>query len=150
MRLWWLAGLAGLACNGKDSVTLGDDDDETADCVGAEPFVAGTEQMTTGGLFVSISTALPTPPDVGDNAWTISVRTESGPVEGLSLKVTPWMPLHGHGLVPPDYGASDLGGGLYQVDSFDLIMPGLWEFTVDCAGDSEQPDTTVLSLCAEG
>lgn len=146
MRLAVLPWIVLAACKG-DKVPVGDDDDDmSVDCLGAEPFVAGEEHMTTSGRYVAIAEAAPTPPDVGDNSWVLSVRSDTGPVEGLTPVVTPWMPLHDHGLVPADYSATDLGGGRYQVDTFDLIMPGAWEFTVDLGGE----DTAVLLLCAEG
>ena len=34
------------------------------------------------------------------------------------------------------------------VAMFDLIMPGLWEFTVDLSGDGS--DAALFALCAEG
>jgi hypothetical protein len=137
-----------VACNGDD-VELGDDDDATSqvDCVGAQPFLEGMEVMSTGGCYVGITTAQPAPPDVGDNVWTLAIRDDSGPIEGLQIVVTPWMPQHGHGLTPPDYTATELGGGTYEVAPFDLIMPGLWEFTVELRGEQ---DTAKFAFCAEG
>ena len=106
---------------------------------------------STLGQTVRIAQAQPTPPDVGDNAWTLEITDASGaPLSGLAVDVQPWMPLHGHGLSPARYAAADLGGGTYDVESFDLIMPGLWEFTVDLAAGGEAEDTAMFVLCAQG
>ncbi|MCB9686198.1 MAG: FixH family protein [Alphaproteobacteria bacterium] len=137
---WWLAACSG----GGDVVLTGDSDD---DCAGAETYVAGIEATTSSGAVVSIVSAEPTPPDVGDNTWIVSVADATGaPVVGLSPVVTPWMPMHGHGLAPPDYGGIDQGDGTYVVPTFDLIMPGLWEFTIDLGADDE----AMFAFCAEG
>jgi hypothetical protein len=138
-----------VACNGDD-VELGDDDDDSVtqvDCVGAEPFLEGMEVMSTQARYVGITTAQPAPPDVGDNVWTLSVRGDTGPVEGLAIVVTPWMPQHGHGLTPPDYAGAEVEAGVYEVGPFDLIMPGLWEFTVELGSEE---DTAKFAFCAEG
>jgi hypothetical protein len=149
----FLPVLALVACGGGDDVVLDGlqptDSGTAPDCDGAEPFVAGMTATTSGsGTTVALAAAAPTPPDVGDNAWTLEVSDASGPVEGLVVTVTPWMPLHGHGLSPADYAATDQGGGTYAVAPFDLIMPGLWEFTVRLGDDGA--DEAVFALCAEG
>ncbi|MCA9490514.1 MAG: FixH family protein [Myxococcales bacterium] len=137
---WWIAACSG----GSDVVLTGDTDD---DCAGADTFVAGIEVESSGGELVSIVSAEPTPPDVGDNTWTVAVADASGaPMAGLAPVVRPWMPMHGHGLAPPEYVGIDQADGTYVVPTFDLIMPGLWEFTVDL-GDGDQ---AMFSFCAEG
>jgi YtkA-like len=120
---------------------------EGPDCSGAQPFTVGIEATTPAGVTVRIASAAPTPPDVGDNTWTLEVVDASGaPVTGLAPVVTPWMPLHGHGLAPAEYSCVEEADGRYVVDTFDLVMPGLWQFTVEVAdGDEVQFD-----FCAEG
>lgn len=155
MRCWPLIALT-MGCASDDDVALdhehGDHTDDpggAADCAGAEPFVAGMSKTTSeSGTTVAITAAAPTPPDVGDNTWTLAISDASGPVEGLTVEVTPWMPLHGHGLTPPDYAAADQGGGVYAVEPFDVVMPGLWEFQVRLG--AEGTDQAVFALCAEG
>jgi hypothetical protein len=140
------------ACTG-DSVDLtpGDDDDDEQDCAGADTYVDGIEQTTPSGRTVKLMSASPTPPDVGDNAWTLEVLDAAGaPEEGLQLELLPWMPLHGHGLSPPTYGSTEAGGGTYELETFDLIMPGLWQFTIDAGIATGEPDEAVFMFCAEG
>ena len=154
MRYWPVFAVVVGCSGGGDDVTLDhghhhDDSGMTVDCDGAEPFVAGMSATTSeSGATVAITAADPTPPDVGDNSWTLAISDASGPVEGLTVTVTPWMPLHGHGLTPADYAAADEGGGAYAVAPFDLIMPGLWEFRVRL-GDAGA-DEALFALCAEG
>ncbi|MBX2801491.1 MAG: FixH family protein [Myxococcales bacterium] len=143
---WGLAVL--VACSG-DGVDL-EPPGLTTDCTGAEVFVAGMQTESEQGHMVSLMTAAPAPPDVGDNTWTISISDDSGPVTGLPLVVRPWMPLHGHGLSPATYAGTDNGDGTYDIEMFDVIMPGLWEFNVDLAPGEEPSDVAVFPLCAEG
>jgi hypothetical protein len=153
MRYWPVfAAVVGCSSGGDDDVTLDhshhSDSGMTADCDGADPFVAGMSAATSEtGTTVALAAADPTPPDVGDNSWTLEISDGSGPVEGLDVTVVPWMPLHGHGLTPADYAATDEGGGTYAVAPFDLVMPGLWEFRVRL-GDGA--DEALFALCAEG
>ncbi|MEQ1504389.1 MAG: FixH family protein [Myxococcota bacterium] len=141
--------IGAVGCTGD--VTLDADDTGTlhnpnANCDGAETFVAGVSHETPLGRTVAVAEASPTPPDVGDNQWTVTVTDADGAAAALPLKLTPWMPLHGHGLTPPDYAGADEGDGSYVVTPFDLIMPGLWQFTVDLGDD----DAAVFLFCAEG
>lgn len=142
------AGDDGLSLDGGDTDVV---DNPNQDCTGSETFVAGVSHPSTvSGATVAVMQAAPTPPDVGDNAWTVSVTDGAGaPVTGLTPTLTPWMPLHAHGLTPPDYSAAETAPGAYDVEVFDLIMPGLWEFTIDLAPKGE-PDTAVFLFCAEG
>ena len=150
----WLGIALAAGCAGTDddlSLDGDDDDDDEVDCVGADTFVAGITKTSTSGRTVAVSSALPTPPDVGDNSWAIEVTDTGGaPVEALSIEIVPWMPLHNHGLTPPTYGSIDAGGGTYDIDTFDLIMPGVWEFTVDVGVAEGAPDEAIFKFCAEG
>lgn len=150
MTRWWLVGLA--ACDGG-GVTLdgGGPSSEAPDCDGAQTFVVGISAVSPSGRTVAITSATPAPPDVGDNVWLVEVTDASGaPVPGLAPAVTPWMPLHGHGLVPPTYAGAESSAGTYAIDTFDLIMPGLWQFTIELAPGAEDPDPVVFQFCAEG
>lgn len=152
-RSWLLLAVGLAGCAEDDDVGLDGDTStpEPQDCDGADPFTAGVSVTTdASGTTIAITTADPTPPDVGDNRWTISVTDGAGPVEGLAPVLTPWMPMHAHGLTPPDYAATDGGGGVYEVETFDLIMPGLWEFTFDLDATGTAPDLAVFRFCAEG
>ncbi|MEZ4317657.1 MAG: FixH family protein [Myxococcota bacterium] len=108
-------------------------------------------RTTQGNFYVEIVSATPDPPDEGDNDWVVKVLSESGtPVEGGTVTVTPWMPAHGHGISPPNYsGQAAPGDGEYSIPTFDLIMPGVWEFQF-LVTESMMNDTVELSFCIEG
>ncbi len=146
--MWWLLA----ACSGSDDVSLDGSETGTGDgCEGATPFTEGVSATTAGtGATVEIVSADPNPPDVGVNLWVLRVSDASGPLTGLAPLVTPWMPLHDHGVFPADYTGADLGDGTYDLPPFDLIMPGLWEFTVDLAPDAAEGDKAIFRFCAEG
>jgi len=119
----------------------------TMDCTGAEDFALGMQAISDDGLVVTLESAEPAPVDVGDNAWTLSVSDDQGePVTGLAPQVRPFMPLHGHGLSPTHYAGTEAEEGMYEFETFDLIMPGLWELNVELSDD----DTATFALCAEG
>ncbi|MEZ5397984.1 MAG: FixH family protein [Bryobacterales bacterium] len=142
--------LGATGCTGSPGDDTGTVDDGP-DCSGASEYVDGLAETTPSGRTVKFVSATPAPPDVGDNAWTFEVLDPSGaPEAGLSLEILPWMPMHGHGLVPPTYGSTETDAGTYEIEMFDLIMPGVWQFTVDTAAGTETPDEAVFMLCAEG
>lgn len=143
------AALTSVGCSGPVQLD-GSDTGPTSACTGAAPFVVGMEATTDlGDHVVRIQSAVPSPPDVGDNRWVLELVDDGGnAVMGAPVRVRPWMPLHGHGLSPRTYAGEDLGDGRYQVATFDLIMPGTWEFTVDITEDGSE--TALFALCAEG
>ncbi|MEN0063653.1 MAG: FixH family protein [Myxococcota bacterium] len=120
----------------------------TVDCTGAQAFQLGMTVTSPAGVTVALEDAAPAPLDVGDNAWTLSVTDAGGaPLTGLTPLVRPWMPLHGHGVSPTHYPGEEVADGVYQVEIFDVIMPGLWEFHVEL---NDQGDEATFALCAEG
>lgn len=146
-----VVGLGAAACGSEDaSLDVGGELDLS--CPGAIDFVPGIELRTSRTRsVVAISDAVPSPPDRGDNTWKIAVFDASGePMIDASLAVRPWMPLHGHGTTPSVFEAVSPTAGEYEVDVFDLFMPGLWEFTVDIAAEDGEPDEAVFLFCVEG
>ena len=98
---------------------------------------------------VTLMSADPAPPDVGDNTWTLRITDPDGtPIESAKVTVSPFMPAHGHGTSPADHTALHSSAGEYQVGPIDLFMPGTWETTVKVEGDAE--DSVVFSFELEG
>ena len=128
------------------------DEGNDVDCTGATQFVAGMQELTENGSEVRLVQARPAPPDVDDNEWVLEVVQHDERVDDLTVTVRPWMPLHGHGLVPDTYAGTSVGQGRYQIEVFDIIMPGLWEFHVSLASPDtgEEVETATFALCAEG
>lgn len=137
-----LAGLALVACGDGSETPMFE-----FDCTGAQAFALPMTVQTAGDLEVTLQHAQPAPIDVGDNTWTLAITTSDGdPAIGLEPRIRPWMPLHGHGVSPVDYGGTEVSEGTYEMETFDLIMPGLWELHVELPDG----DAAVFALCAEG
>jgi hypothetical protein len=134
----------------------------TATCASdtrAETYVPGLSQAGKDHLYmVKLMSSDPGPPIKGNNAWVIAVSdaASGAPVDGLSIKVTPFMPDHGHG-TQIKAAVTAMGGGQYGLDPVNLFMAGLWQVTIDLtAGDvadmasAATVDQVVFSFCVEG
>ncbi len=147
--LWLGLILTTVACT-EDPVTA----DLSTECSGDfEVYEPGmTFRSDQGNFDLTVLSATPDPPDEGDNDWVVRLDTVSGtPVSGGVLVLTPYMPAHDHGISPPDYTGQQTTGdaGEYTIPTFDLIMPGVWEFRV-LATEGMQNDTLAFSFCVEG
>jgi len=82
---------------------------------------------------------------VGRNRADIIIHADdqgkSRDVEKARVTITPWMPMHNHG-VPIDPVVQERGGGLYTIDNIDAIMEGLWELRI--AISSKYGDDTAV------
>ena len=153
-------GLSGVSC-GTDADSNHDEDQhddmelEADDCGGAENLdmaMLGLKKDGAEGHFsVALEAADPLPTEKGENTWTLEITDgEGATVDDATVVVTPFMPDHGHGVSPPDYaGASGGSGGLYEVPTFNLIMPGVWELTVAVSRETIA-DEAVFRLCVGG
>lgn len=116
---------------------------------GAPPdvFVADIERLTAAGEVVRITNAIPAPPNVGINQFVVETPGSTP----TSVRLRPFMPLHGHGTTTREWfdGVPEGGAFTFGPADLDLFMPGLWElrFTLD----SDDPDTGALfRFCLEG
>lgn len=125
---------------------VGDGDGDT----GADTYAPG---MTRAGDIwdVMLVEASPAPPDRENNIWIFHVMDGGSMVSGLDVKITPWMPAHGHGTTPADILAVEQEDtpGEYSVPSFNLPMPGLWEFTVSIESE-DASDAVLFTFQIEG
>ncbi len=124
-------------------------------CDSAVAYADGLEVQTDSGRYVvRFVSASPSPPDVGQNEWTVEVLPFadelSDPVAEVSLVVTPWMPGHGHGVFPPDFETVTGDDGQGVVGPFPIIMPGFWEFRTSLTLPDGTTENVVLSFCVEG
>jgi hypothetical protein len=143
------------------SITLGcggDDDggdshaDAGYDCTTetrADTFVAGLEKVSpTMGYKIRLMESTPAPPKKGDNTWIIqAVDSSETPLTGATVKVTPFMPDHGHG-TPIRAEVTEQMNGNYQATPVNLWMPGLWEVTVEVTANA-QTDSVVYGICID-
>lgn len=115
----------------------------------AETYTAGMSKAGAAGIEVVLVAAAPTPPDKGDNTWTVQVLDNAQvPMDDATLTVTPFMPDHGHG-TSKTAAVTGSGSGMYDVDPVNLWMPGLWETTVEVETGTTS-DAIVFSFCIEG
>lgn len=136
----------------------GDDDDDAAGGVCADElrddeYVAGLQKTgASNAIATTLDDALPAPPDVGDNVWTVTASAVAGgaPLAGCSLEVTPFMPDHNHGSGTVVVVTTSGTAGEYHLEPIDLIMPGYWEITLDFACPGPVTDQVMYKFCAEG
>jgi hypothetical protein len=96
---------------------------------------------SSSGALHAVVVTTPDPPQRGVNQAVVTLSGE-GVHEGQAVKLTPWMPSHGHGTaVSPDVSA--LGAGQYQVTNLYLPMPGLWQLRIEAANDEVVPSIEV-------
>jgi len=104
----------------------------------------------TKELVVELRTAPLQPPARGSSSAEITVHDAAGAArDGLTIKVTPWMPAHGHGMSSSSGPTvTALGGGIYRIDALNLPMAGLWELRFDVTGEAgfEDHATTTLEV----
>ena len=93
------------------------------------------------GLTLELSSEV-TGNSVGIHDYTLSVLDASGnPVNGLEIKIKPWMPDHDHGSDrPPIVEANESN---YTVRSVSYTMPGLWELRTQINDDGEMDTATI-------
>lgn len=61
------------------------------------------------------------------HSWTLHVESKSGvALENADIKVTGWMPAHGHGFPTQPRVTEYLGNGDYKVDGIKFSMTGHW------------------------
>lgn len=101
-----------------------------------------------GLLHFTLVKSEPAPPIKGNNTWTLELSNKSGTaLTGATLKVTPYMPDHGHGTsVKAQITESSSG---YQIAPLYLFMGGIWQVTIE-ATSGAQSDSTVFSFCIGG
>jgi hypothetical protein len=97
-------------------------------------------------LAVELRTAPSQPPTRGSSSAEMTVRDASGALrDDLTLKLTAWMPAHGHGS-PTTPSVIPVGNGRYRIDALDLPMAGVWELRLDISGEgglSDHASTTI-------
>jgi hypothetical protein len=158
-RLLSLLGLWVAGCGGDtkaDSGGHGHDDgshahEETCGEPG-ETFTAGmSKDGPAGAVGFALTSAVPAPPDKGDNLWTVTLTDSNGDaITDATLTVEPWMPEHEHGSSPESFSAQSNGEGAYETEAINLFMGGLWELTLIAALGDGTVDQVTFTFCIEG
>ncbi len=145
--------LLGLAACGADD---GGEDPEV-DCsmiTGVDTFVVGLDHAGKNGVYdFKLMSADPAPPTRGNNTWVVLVSSmDAGvvgaPVDGATIKVTPFMPSHQHGTGVVAEVTPMTEAGQYQLSPVNLWMQGVWETTIR-ATVGDKTDTAVFKFCVE-
>ncbi len=136
------AGCGGDDGGGTDSVCSNDDRG-----VEYEPGIvaAGADSV----LDISLDVADPTPPNLGENDWTLTVWKQGVELDGCTLTVVPFMPDHNHGSNEPTSTPTGQTGQ-YFVEGIRFIMAGYWETLVEVECDSGDEDRAELRFCIDG
>lgn len=155
-----LAAAGSVACGSDDkSGTTSAASSACSNDTTAETYVAGLSKTTAGGLKVEIESAMPAPPRLGYNQWTLRITDASGnPVTGATVKVVCLMVHTGafsHGCaVTPD--VLELGNGEYQAGDLDkdagvaaivFNMAGHWEITITVDRASMPQESAKFVFC---
>jgi YtkA-like len=128
---------------GTDAMTIGCMNDPRAMTYTADMVLP---MSTTQKLRFELVSSMPAPPMRYTNTWTLKLVDGSGQVvTGATMKVTPYMPDHGHGTsVVPQITPM---GDTYVITPLYLYMPGLWQVTVEVDSSSAGADTGVFYFC---
>ena len=141
-----LLGVPLVSCstNGDGGSVCGDEER-------AEPFEAGTTgDGVNGTLSIRVDGSDPSPPDLNQNDWTLTVLDTAGsPLDGCTVEVDPWMPDHGHGS-DSVVGSATGEAGQYLLEAIDLIMPGFWSVDVQADCGAAGSDHAAFPICIEG
>lgn len=129
-------------------------DDTTYNCDADdrdEPFAVGLERMGPGGTLFTIVSADPVQPRRGNNFWQIRVMRSGAPVtDAAALKVTPFMPDHGHSPSVRATWTPRTEAGHYDVGPINLWMPGVWELTFEDTPAGMPRDSVLFTFCITG
>jgi hypothetical protein len=97
---------------------------------------------TDAGVYTLDLELTPDPPVAGGTALWLAARDAGGESVSPTLTLTPWMPVHGHGVSEePVY--TEVDGGVEA--AFSWSMPGDWELRIEVS-DGQQVDTVVVPV----
>ena len=112
------------------------------------PDVATTVLHSDGGAYHMELTLSPGAPVTGEGTTTtltVLHHEDLSPVLDATVGMTPWMPMHDHGIAD-DVVVEDLGEGVYE-GTFAFSMPGSWELRLDIDDGAEiGADTAVATV----
>ncbi len=94
-------------------------------------FGSGTDYRTKKGFFIFTVQTEPAEPVVGSNMVMLTIRDagSGAAVEGATVKVVPWMSMHGHAS-PKETRVKEKGNGVYEVDDVYYSMEGPWDLLI--------------------
>ena len=139
--------LAALAACGGDDTAPGEADGGDS-CTGeGDTYRVGLSKTSAAGSFsVELTDANPAPPALGINAWKLRIKDASGnAIAGATVNISLYMPKHRHS--QPGTVGTDQGGGTYDVTDLNLVMPGLFDITVEVTPPGGMTDSAKFQFC---
>ena len=122
-------------------------DRETRD----DTYQPGMTRTGDHGFTVALLASVPGPPPRGNSAWDLRITDGAALArDALALRVTPYMPDHGHGTAVVAHVTAAGGDGRYHVEPVNLWMPGLWSIRVaiaDAAMPTVELDAVTFWFC---
>jgi len=151
----YAAGAVAAGCGGADPMPQGPPDGGTFYRCEAEtraqPYMPGMTELSRQGMFTAkLLQSEPGPPSKGNNAWTVQILDSAGvPVDGMTMKATPFMPDHAHGTGVKAVVTPTGSDGTYGIAPLYLFMAGYWEVTLNLTSGSTRDDV-VFPVCISG
>jgi hypothetical protein len=113
----------------------------------AVPYEAGMRFASENGLEVTLVRSVPEPL-VGAQSWDLSLRYHKEPVLGATVRISPFMPDHGHGSTTTPI-VLEQGGGTYSATHIKFTMTGYWRTTIRVT-TAEWTDSVFVPFCVDG
>lgn len=114
---------------------------------GGEPAAAAGELALHADEGPFAGTLMIDAPHVGQHRVVIVLSDDpetSEPLEGAMVRLSPWMPAHGHGST--DVIAHEEEPGVYVADDVWLNMPGIWDLRVHVDAGVEGDLTATIEV----
>ena len=107
-------------------------------------FAAVIDHRTNNGSFIFVVKPAPAQPVVGSNLVTLTIRDASSgaAVQGATVKVVPWMTMHGHGS-PKNTRVQEKGSGVYEINDLYYSMEGPWDLLITIQKGSVEDSASV-------
>jgi hypothetical protein len=137
-----------------DAAVADDGSNTFAGCVGdprGDVFAQGMTKMGFGSrLQLRLLSAQPGPPIKGTNTWTVEVDDPTGAAQaGAIVKVSTYMPDHGHSSPVAAVATAQAAPGQFQVTPLYFFMAGLWQISLDVTTSAGVNDVAMFSFCVE-
>ncbi len=117
----------------------------------ADTYQPGMTRTGDHGFTAALLGSVPGPPPRGNSAWDLRL-TDAAAIarDDLALRITPFMPDHGHGTAVVAHVTAAGADGRYHVAPVNLWMPGLWSIRVavaDAAAPTVELDAITFWFC---
>jgi len=115
---------------------------------GASTFAVAIDQRTKNGAFIYLIQMEPSEPVVGSNIVILTIRNAStgATVEGATVKMVPWMSMHGHGS-PKETHIKEKGNGIYEASDVYYSMEGSWDLLITIQkGNVEDAASVIVDI----